>query len=160
MLATIEHQNKTFQVDLSKPIDEPVISRLVASFLTSHGAARNFDVTCESVAGGGNIDLHVIAAVTNQGFVKVAIEAKKADSANLLQGLQVQLPEYMARIGTNYGIYLIYWLKSPQYPFPSQDDHVALELEVFRSIQRPPGIRTIAMNLSYGSSPSKRKAKS
>lgn len=104
--------------DRSRPLDEPEISRFVAGYLSSHGAARNFEVTCEPIAGSGNIDFYVVAPICNAGLGKVAIEAKKAESAQLVHGFEVQLPQYMKRIGSTHGVYLTYWLRSNAYPFP------------------------------------------
>ena len=137
------------------PLDEPEISRHVASFLSVHGAHKNFDVMCESVAGGGNLDFYVLGPIVGAGLGKVAIEAKKAESGRLEHGFQVQLPEYMARIGTQYGIYLVYWLKSAAYARPSQSSYAELEIEKLHPIARLPTIRTLGMDLSYGPSPSK-----
>lgn len=144
--------------DSSKPFDEPEISRFVASFLTSHGAARNFDVTCEPIAGGGNVDFYVVAPILGAGLAKIAIEAKKAESQKLAHGLQVQLPEYMARIGTRHGIYLTYWLKSPSYPYPPQENYAQLETEVLHPIPRLPSVRTVGLDLSFGPTPSRQYA--
>ena len=144
--------------DQMRPIDESEISRYVASFLTSHGAARNFDVTCEPVAGGGNVDFYVVAPVLTTGLAKIAIEAKKADSAKLAHGLQVQLPEYMNRIGTTHGIYLTYWLKSSNYPYPPQRDFDELVIEVLYKIPKSPNVRLAALDLSFGPPPSKTTA--
>ena len=97
-----------------KPVAEPDISRGIASFLSIYGALKNFDVTCESVAGVGSMDFHIVAPVAvGDDLQKIAIEAKKAESDDLEKGFSTQLPIYMHRVGTNYGIYLIYWLKSP-----------------------------------------------
>jgi hypothetical protein len=139
----------------SKPLDEPEISRLVAGFLSSHGGSKNFDVICESIAGAGNLDFYVSAPILNSGIGKIAIEAKKADSAQLIHGLEKQLPEYMARIGTYHGIYLTYWLKSEGYPYPSQASYAQLEIERLHPISRAPTVRTVGMNLSYGAIPSR-----
>ena len=144
--------------DATTPLDEPDISRYIASFLSAHGAAKNFDVTCESIAGTGNIDFYIVGPILDSGLGKIAIEAKKADSAKLVQGFQIQLPEYMARIGTNHGIYLVYWLQSALYPHPSQSNYAKLEIEKLRPIPRLPGVRTVGMNLSLGPTPSKQNA--
>jgi hypothetical protein len=141
-----------------KPRDEPDISIYVASFLTAHGAIRNFDVTCEPIAGGGNVDFYVVAPTLGAGLAKVAIEAKKAESARLAHGLQVQLPEYMARVATTHGIYVTYWLKSPNYPYPPQASYAQLEIEVLHPIRRGPSVRTIGLNLSLGPTPSRQSA--
>ena len=140
-----------------KPLNEPEISRYVAGFLSSHGAARNFDVTCESIAGTGNLDFHVVAPIQEQGMVKIAIEAKKANHQDIEHGLKTQLPEYMARIGTKYGIFLIYWLRSTKYLFPaSQESYPQFEIEVLHPIPRLPTVRCIGLDLSYGATPSKK----
>lgn len=138
-----------------KPVDEPDISRFVASFLSSYGAIKNFDVTCESVAGLGSVDFQIVAPVGNN-LRKIVIEAKKAESANLIKGFTKQLPIYMQRIGTDYGIYLVYWLKSKDYPYPDKyNKYAELEIEELHPILRQHTIRTIGMNFSKENNPSK-----
>ncbi len=137
-----------------KPVDEPDISRYVASFLSAYGASKNFDVTCESVAGVGSMDFYVVAPVGDV-LRKIAIEAKKAESADLVKGITTQLPIYMERICTDYGIYLVYWLKSPDYPYPNKyNEYGELEIEVLHPIARTGTIRTIGMNFSKEANPS------
>ena len=116
--------------DPSRPFDEPEISRYVASFLAAYGAARNFDVSCEATAGDGNVDFWVVGPVAGEGLAKVAIEAKKAEHAKLDQGFSVQLPAYMSRLKAGHGIFLVYWLKSPDYPHPKQSSYPELEIEI------------------------------
>ena len=131
-----------------KPIDEPDISRTVASYLSIYGALKNFDVSCESIAGLGNMDFYISATVRS-AIRKIVIEAKKANSEDLEKGLSSQLPNYMKRVGTDYGIYLVYWLKSPNYPYPKKYKVFAeLEIEKLHPIQRPDTVRVICMNLS------------
>jgi hypothetical protein len=137
------------------PVDEPDISKFVALFLTSHGASRNFDVVCEPVAGTGNIDFYITAPIHNAGLAKVAIEAKKAESNRLIHGFETQLPEYMRRIGTQFGIYLVYWLKSENYKYPHQQTYSELEVEKLHPIKRLSTMRTIGFDLSFGASPSR-----
>lgn len=141
-----------------KPLNEPDITKGVASYLNIYGAMKNFDVLCETVAGNGNLDFYVVAPVANiqQGLGKIAIEAKKANSNDLEHGLAVQLPKYMESIRTNYGIYLVYWLKSVHYPNPSQNSYAELEIEKLHPIERPNTIRTIGIDLSIGISPSQK----
>lgn len=137
-----------------RPLDEPDISRGVASFLSIYGALKNFDVTCESIAGTGKMDFHVVAPV-EQTIRKIVIEAKKADSDDLVHGFKTQLPIYMQRIGTDYGIYLVYWLKSADYPFPeAYEIYTNLEIEKLHPIPRTSSMRTIGMNLSRELPPS------
>jgi hypothetical protein len=42
-------------------------------------------------------------------FAKIAIEGKNAHSADLLHGLQHQLPSYMADVRADQGIFLVLW---------------------------------------------------
>ena len=131
------------------------ISRYVATFLASHGAARNFDVTCELVAGNGNLDFWVVGPVASAGLAKIAIEAKKAENANLERSFTTQLPEYMARLGTTYGVFLTYWLKSAKYPDPKFESYADLETSLLHPLPRGPGVRTVGINLSNGPTPSR-----
>jgi hypothetical protein len=139
------------------PLDEPDISRGVASFLSVYGALKNFDVTCESIAGAGLMDFHIVAPVADS-LGKVAIEAKKAESDDLISGFTTQLPDYMGRIGTDYGIYLVYWLKSPDYNLPSSlNSYAELEIERLHPIKRSKTVRTIGIKLSKEAAPSLKK---
>ncbi|MDZ4360759.1 MAG: hypothetical protein U1B84_30820 [Variovorax sp.] len=141
--------------DLSRPLDEPEISRYVASFLAPYGAARNFDVSCEGIAGGGNVDFWIVAPVQGEGMAKVAIEAKKADHADLAQGFSVQLPAYMNRLKASHGVFLVYWLKSPDYAYPKQNSYPELEIELLHPLPRAPGVRSVSVDLSRAPSPSR-----
>lgn len=141
--------------DSGRPFDEPEISRFVASFLASYGAARNFDVSCEAVAGSGNIDFWITAPVINAGLAKVAIEAKKAENSNLAHGFSVQLPAYMTRLRAQHGVFLVYWLKSPDYQHPSHASYPELEIEVLHPLPRTPRVRSVCIDLSRAPSPSR-----
>lgn len=141
--------------DATRPLDEPEISRYVATFLASHGAARNFDVSCESLAGSGNVDFWIVGPVKSAGLAKIAIEAKKADNAGYEQGFRVQLPQYMDRLGASHGIFMTYWLKSPAYPHPRYTSYAELETTVLHPLPRRPGIRSLSLDLSNGPTPSK-----
>lgn len=139
------------------PVDESRISRSVASFLSVYGVLKNFDVTCGSIAGVGLMDFYVVGPVADS-LGKIAIEAKKAESDDLINGFKTQLPAYMKRIGTDYGIYLVYWLKSPDYPFPpSHNSYAELEIEKLHPIKRPMTMRTIGMDFSKEAAPSLKK---
>lgn len=136
------------------PIREPDITTGVAPFLSSYGATRNFDVVCESVVGSGRIDFYITAPVVDLGIGKIAIEAKKADSNDLTDGLSKQLPEYMERLKTSFGILLVYWMKSFDYLYPSAGSYPLLEIEKLHPIQRATFIRTICLDLSRSNSSS------
>jgi len=137
------------------PLGEPEISRFVATFLTSHGAARNFDVACDPIAGSGKPDFWVVGPVASAGLAKIVIEAKKAENKELVHGFQTQLPEYMRRLGTTHGIFLTYWLKSTRYPHPKKfERYTDLETSLLHPLERGSGIRTVGIDLSWGPTPS------
>ena len=131
------------------------VHTLLAGYLTSHGASRNFDVTCEPLVGTGNVDFHIVAPVLNGPMARIAMEAKKADSAQLIPGFQTQLPEYMRRLGTAYGIFLVYWLKSSNYPHPSHATYDDLEFQRLYPLPRPLMVRSVGIDFSWGPTPSK-----
>lgn len=141
--------------DRSAPKDEPDISKLLAVPLTAHCAPRGMDVTCESHAGSGRIDFYVVGHVENVGLVRVAMEAKKADSANLVHGFTKQLPEYMSRLSTSFGVFIVYWLKSKAYPYPAENAYHELEHNVLHRLPRLGTVRTVGVDLSYGDPPSR-----
>lgn len=136
------------------PKREPDITLGIATFLNVYGAMKNFDVACETSVGNGNIDFYITAQVNKIGITKIAIEAKKAESNDLVKGLSNQLPEYMSRMKTSYGIYLVYWMKSFDYPCPTYNSYVELEIDKLHPIRKIGNIRTLGMNLSREKSPS------
>lgn len=137
------------------PMREPEISRQFAPHLQSQGASRNFDVFCEPVSGSGNVDFHVTAPLTGGRLAKISIEAKKAESTDLVMGLSKQLPEYMRTGESDYGIFLTYWMRSFDYLFPSYQTYADLDFELLHPISRPPNVRTLCLDLSRKKSPSK-----
>lgn len=138
-----------------KPIAEPMMSRLVASHLAGLGAAKGFAVSCEEVAGAGNVDFSVSAHVHGEGIRKVAIEAKKADNLKIQTGLTHQLPAYMNRLAAEWGILLTYWLASAAYPYPKYSSYADFESHVLHPLPRRPTVRTLGIDLSYGLAPSR-----
>lgn len=136
------------------PKREPDITAGIAPFLSIYGFMKNFDVICESIAGGGFLDFYICGQIKNIGIGRIAIEAKKADSSDLIHGISSQLPEYMKRLNTDYGIYLVYWMKSYDYPYPNEDNYAALEAEKLHPVRREKQIRSICFNLSRQKSPS------
>ena len=91
--------------------------------------------------------------MADAGLAKVAIEAKQADHVNLAQGFSVQLPAYMSRLKANHGIFLVYWLNSPDYPYPSQGSYSELEIELLYKIPRGSGVHSVVVDLSRAPSP-------
>ncbi|WP_374580354.1 hypothetical protein [Pseudoduganella sp.] len=138
-----------------EPLSEPEMSRLIASFLAVYGGVNNFEVSCEPRAGGGSVDFCVYGHVQNVGQAKIAIEAKKAHSADLEHGFIHQLPAYMDRLETRHGIYLVYWLRSDRYPRPDFPAYPHLEMEKLHPLARTGFVRSVGLNLALDRSPSR-----
>lgn len=138
-----------------QPLNEPEMTRLVASYLAVYGGVNNFEVSCEPRAGGGSLDFCIYGHVENVGLARIAIEAKKANSADLEHGFTVQLPSYMERLETRHGIYLVYWLKSDRYPHPDFQDYPTLEIAKLHPLPRTGYMRTVGLNLAFDRSPSR-----
>ncbi|MPQ32462.1 hypothetical protein E4V42_13585 [Clostridium estertheticum] len=141
-------------MDTLIPKREPDITIGIATFLNTYAALYNFDVNCETQVGNGSIDFTISATVKDIGIGRIAIEAKKADSNDLKKGLEKQLPEYMNRLRTDYGIYLVYWMKSYDYSFPQEETYAQLQINKLNAIQYVGNIRTLSINLSRQKSPS------
>ncbi|PIG30499.1 hypothetical protein CLU93_4838 [Janthinobacterium sp. 35] len=138
-----------------EPLSEPEMSRLVASFLAIYGGVNNFEVSCEPRAGGGSVDFCVYGHVENVGQAKIAIEAKKAHSADLEHGFTHQLPAYMERLETRHGIYLVYWLRSDRYLRPDFPAYHNLEIDKLHPLARAGYVRSVGLNLALDRSPSR-----
>lgn len=140
--------------DAIRPLHEPEMTRFVASYLGLYGAINGFEVACESRAGGGDLDFCVYGHVEDIGLAKIAIEAKKANSPDVEHGFTRQLPAYMNRLETRYGIFLIYWLRSERYPHPTHATYQQFEINQLHPLTRLGHIRTVGINLSLDRSPS------
>lgn len=89
------------------PKREPVITRHIESRLRDITLQRNIDILREVQFGNSQLDLLFSAPLENGPTAKVCVEVKKAHADDLVHGLSVQLPEYMKRVGTDYGIYCV-----------------------------------------------------
>jgi hypothetical protein len=142
----------------SKPIPEPDATRFVGSLLSSYGNTLAYHVITEPRAGAGDLDIH-ISAITSLGAVaQVAIEAKKANSRDVVNGLQHQLPAYMASINADFGIYLIYWFRSSHFAEPSYSRFHDFQMGVINPTAYQGNIRVLGFDFSLAESPSKPKS--
>lgn len=141
--------------DLISPLYEPEMTRFLSGFLGVYGAINGFEVSCESRAGGGDLDFCVYGHIEDVGLVTIAIEAKKADSRDVEHGFTRQLPEYMRRLNTRYGIFLVYWLRSDRYPHPVQESYPEFEIAELHPLQRSGHVRTVGINLALDRAPSR-----
>ena len=96
---------------------EPLITRHIESRIRDITLQNNIDIAREIQIGNSKLDLLFSAPLKNGDTVKVCVEVKEAHSGeDLAHGLSIQLPEYMRRIGTDFGIYcVLYFGKDYQH---------------------------------------------
>jgi hypothetical protein len=89
------------------PKREPIITRHIESRLRDITLQKNIDIMREVEIGNSKLDLLFSAPLADGNTVKVCVEVKKAYAGDLAHGLSIQLPEYMRRLGTDYGVYCV-----------------------------------------------------
>lgn len=89
------------------PKREPIITRHIESRLRDITMQKNIDIMREVEVGNSILDLLFSAPLASGSTVKVCVEVKKAHARDLAHGLSVQLPEYMRRLGTDFGVYCV-----------------------------------------------------
>lgn len=89
------------------PKREPVITKHIESQLRDITLQKNIDIMREIELGNSKLDLLFSAPLTDGTPAKVCVEVKKAHATDLAHGLLTQLPEYMRKAGTDYGIYCV-----------------------------------------------------
>ena len=98
-----------------EPKREPIITKHIESRLRDITLQKNIDIMREIELGNSKLDLLFSAPLSNHDSAKICVELKKVHADDLVHGLAVQLPEYMRRVGTDYGIYCILYFGS-DYP--------------------------------------------
>jgi hypothetical protein len=119
------------------PKREPIITRHIESRLRDITLQKNIDIMREVEIGNSKLDLLFSAPLADGSTVRVCVEVKKAHASDLAHGLSIQLPEYMRRLGTDYGVYcVIYFGKDYQHQVESFKDLVnglGSNIELYRS---------------------------
>lgn len=90
-----------------KPKHETDIHPLIRLLLDDLEIQKGLQVIPEYPTGSGSLDFLICGRTSSNQIVKVCVEFKHAHSADLAHGFKVQLPEYMARTATDYGIYCV-----------------------------------------------------
>lgn len=77
---------------------------------------KELRVSPEYTVGSGDLDFLVSGRVAGAATTNVCVEFKRAHSPDLVDGMAVQLPEYMERRGTDFAIFGVLDF-GPDYPF-------------------------------------------
>lgn len=100
------------------PKKETDIHTTLLLLLSDWALARSVELIPESKTGAGNLDFCFVGHVDGQGPVSICAEVKKAHAGGVIRGLEVQLPAYMARKRSPYGVYIVLWFKGDWFDKP------------------------------------------
>lgn len=106
------------------PLSEPALQPFVYNQLRIPLHLMGITINREVVCCNGSLDFHCSATSSKGSALQIAVEMKKADHPHLIHGLEQQLPQYMQAENIRYGIFLIFWFKTKQYPYPSQYSNI------------------------------------
>lgn len=110
-----DEQREGKKIKRLEPKREPIITRHIESRLRDITLQKNINILREIELGNSKLDLLFSAPLKDSSAVKICVEVKKAHADDLVHGLAVQLPEYMRRVETDYGIYCVLYF-GPDYP--------------------------------------------
>lgn len=110
--------------DGDEPASESAAGDLVTSHLTHLRFLKNIDVIREAQYGNGRLDFLFLGHTSAGKQVKVCVELKRSNHGDLDHGLCVQLPEYMLRCGTQFGIFLVIDYGPGQRPTTAPERHI------------------------------------
>ena len=127
---------------------------------------KNMKIIPEPRVGRGNLDFLVTAPLRAGGLAHICVECKQMHSDDIGNGPRHQLPEYMERVGTDHGIYLVLSYGEgyrfsraalenhfPGYYNRSMPDDAML----VGAAAKMPGIRLFILDMSPGKVPSARR---
>ncbi|MDQ4122738.1 MAG: hypothetical protein M3209_14975 [Acidobacteriota bacterium] len=81
---------------------------------------KGLQIIPEYYIGAGRLDFLITGRTKSGEIVNVCVECKLAHAKDLQHGLTVQLPEYMARKATDFGIYCVLYFGN-EYPANTQN---------------------------------------
>ncbi|MGB6065482.1 MAG: hypothetical protein WBG50_11780, partial [Desulfomonilaceae bacterium] len=117
------------------PKHEPDIHPQIRLLLYDLDIQKGLQVTPEYAAGAGRLDF-LLSGQTHTGqIINVCLEFKLAHAADLAHGILEQLPEYMARRSTDFGIYCVldfgqeYRFDPNQFEIPNFDSSSTVHSE-------------------------------
>lgn len=152
------------KIESRTPKRETEIHPQVRLFLYDLELRNSLQVVPEYPIGSGRLDFLISGRTKAGALVHVCVEFKHAHASDLAHGLSTQLPEYMTRRGTDYGIYCVLDFGS-DYPADMGQFHIEhfdanqatldLILPVAASHTGRRNLRTIQFDLARRVPPSK-----
>jgi hypothetical protein len=124
--------NRIVERTPKKEVDlHPVIQALLSDYMF----LSSIEVYSEYQTGVGNLDFLFTGIVKDKGIAKLCAEFKSAHSADLVKGLEYQLPTYMRNKKVEHGTYCVLDFRGEWFDKPRTDDRV-LAAEMGRASSR------------------------
>jgi hypothetical protein len=148
--------------DGDKPQREPLLTQEVLHLLHYVRPLKGLKIRPELTLGDGRLDFEVSGFLDTGEPVAVAVEFKLAHSPDVLHGLFVQLPEYMDRLPTDLGIFVVidFGLPTPGIvrgeewgKIPGRDLMTKL---AHACVMKGRQIKSVVISATRGSNPSKK----
>jgi hypothetical protein len=101
-----------------KPKREVDLHPFVGAVLADQMMLSSIDVMPEATLASGRLDFLFTGAVKDQGLARCMVEFKNAHASDLIHGIELQLPDYMASKGVDHGAYCVFdfrgrWFDQP-----------------------------------------------
>lgn len=93
------------------PKTEPEVQPYLLNLIESLCELKGLNVTRESAAAEGEIDMLFSCNVPSGAIARVCIELKKAHHAQIATAINSQLKSYLDSQHTKFGIYMVLWFK-------------------------------------------------
>jgi len=117
------------------PKKEVDLHSVIQALLSDHMFLSSVEVYSEYQTGVGNLDFLFTGVVKDKGIAKLCAEFKSAHSADLVKGLEYQLPTYMRNKKVEHGTYCILDFRGEWFDKPRIDDQM-LTAELGRASSR------------------------
>lgn len=137
------------------PKDEINIHNSIHSLVFNYCLKNGINIEREKCTAIGDIDF-VFSSVVNGKYVEIPCEVKKANSNDVIQGYEKQLPAYLDQIGAEIGIYLIVGFAGDWVKGDTLDD-VYMKLYYATKRAQIENIRILTLDVSKPVSASKIK---
>lgn len=103
------------------PKREVDLHPFVGAVLADQMMLSSIDVIPEVTLSSGRLDFMFTGAVKDHGLAHCMVEFKNAHASDLIQGIEYQLPDYMASKGVDHGAYCVFdfrgkWFDQPTAP--------------------------------------------
>lgn len=102
------------------PLNETDIQPLLYTYLEIHCDIKGINISKEPEISNGKLDFLFSYTDKTNELLKVCMEVKKAHHKNLIEGLTLQLPQYMKASRTKNGIFMVLWFKGTSFNDPPE----------------------------------------